>query len=357
MNVAHVQDYENFRQTAVQCLPNTVNTKYDNKTANDMALFTNTDLKPVSFPNIFYEDFYDEYETLKNSFIDTLKAYVSKHVVLDSYNDRLKNSISFYNNVIKKTAFMTEQVTDRFSEILEYTKKNAGSFSGGDQEIKIINGIYETIDIKVQSLNAFFNEFNEKMETLGNEDLYSYINNINMDKHVDNLFNQWKLTYNSYINPGTESLRSVSVFFKKAVLGIKADIDRDINRKLTNFVENVKKADTRFKREALLFELSTFEEVLGYSISKLEDDSSCDNIREYAKTVRSISQGILEIIEGCGISVIAPMPHDMFNGKEHEVLMANITEGFKKGEVVKVINSGYREGDTVYIRANVICAR
>jgi len=47
----------------------------------------------------------------------------------------------------------------------------------------------------------------------------------------------------------------------------------------------------------------------------------------------------------------------MFNGKEHEVLIAETSEGFAKGEIIKVINPGYKRGDFILTRANVIAAK
>ena len=57
-----------------------------------------------------------------------------------------------------------------------------------------------------------------------------------------------------------------------------------------------------------------------------------------------------------GVEIIAPEPHDAFDGKAHEVMMAEPHEGFRKGEIVKVMNSGYRQDGVVLMRANVIAA-
>ena len=57
------------------------------------------------------------------------------------------------------------------------------------------------------------------------------------------------------------------------------------------------------------------------------------------------------------IDLIRPTPHEMFNPKEHEILMAETLSDFKKGEIVKLMNSGYRQRETVLMRANVIVAR
>jgi molecular chaperone GrpE (heat shock protein) len=57
------------------------------------------------------------------------------------------------------------------------------------------------------------------------------------------------------------------------------------------------------------------------------------------------------------VTPIRPMPHDPFNGREHEVLVAEKQEGFEKGEVIKRLGSGYRYKDIVLVRANVIAAK
>jgi molecular chaperone GrpE (heat shock protein) len=63
------------------------------------------------------------------------------------------------------------------------------------------------------------------------------------------------------------------------------------------------------------------------------------------------------ILAKYGIEKIAPKPFDIFNAKENEVLMAEVNPDFKKGEIIKTMNSGYRLGDLVLVRANVIAAR
>jgi molecular chaperone GrpE (heat shock protein) len=54
---------------------------------------------------------------------------------------------------------------------------------------------------------------------------------------------------------------------------------------------------------------------------------------------------------------IKPQPHEQFNGREHEVLVAERMEGFGKGEIIKLLNSGYRYKDAIIMRANVIAAK
>ena len=58
-----------------------------------------------------------------------------------------------------------------------------------------------------------------------------------------------------------------------------------------------------------------------------------------------------------GIEIIDPKPKDIFVAKEHDVLMAERVEGYKKGEIVKVMTKGYKNGNLVYIRSSVIAAK
>jgi len=110
----------------------------------------------------------------------------------------------------------------------------------------------------------------------------------------------------------------------------------------------------KFKRETVLYEVSTYEEILLYSVSRLR----LDEAHEAAVATADETLHMLEILlKKNNIQVIRPQPHDTFNAKEHEVLMAENSPDFKKGEIIKLMNSGYRQKDTVILRANVIAAR
>ena len=53
-----------------------------------------------------------------------------------------------------------------------------------------------------------------------------------------------------------------------------------------------------------------------------------------------------------------PNPHDMFDPKEHEVLLAEKNEQFLKGQIIKVVNYGYKKKDKGIIkRATIIAAK
>jgi len=113
---------------------------------------------------------------------------------------------------------------------------------------------------------------------------------------------------------------------------------------------------TKFKKEQTLYEISTYEEIQHYSISRLRD-SDCEHIAEFVAVLDQSAEKMEAILKEHGITPIRPAPGSVFNGREHEVLMAEAHEGFAKGEIIKAMNSGFRQKDNVLLRANVIAAR
>ena len=120
--------------------------------------------------------------------------------------------------------------------------------------------------------------------------------------------------------------------------------------------EVFRKKRAEFLKAHLLFECSTFEEILHYSVSRLRSASDAA-VLAFAAAVDDGAAALPGIFTRHGITLIAPAPHDMFNGREHEVLMAEEHEDFKKGEIIKLMNCGYKQNDTVLLRANVIAAK
>ena len=122
--------------------------------------------------------------------------------------------------------------------------------------------------------------------------------------------------------------------------------------KLKHCQISIEKILLKFKRETLLYEVSTFEEILFYSISR---------IREIVPIAANLADESISAIEALlkknNIELIRPQAHEPFNSKEHEVLMAEQNPDYNKGEVIKMMNSGYKHNGVVLLRANVIAAR
>jgi molecular chaperone GrpE (heat shock protein) len=129
-----------------------------------------------------------------------------------------------------------------------------------------------------------------------------------------------------------------------------------VKKRVNAYVEKAEKLSFRFKKEVLLYEVCTYEEILTHSALRLKASpwpamaaATVDLFAAYDRL-----QTILGINH---IMAIHPAPHEPFNAFEHEVLMAEKQEGFATGEIIKVLNTGYKQGDKVILRANVIAAR
>jgi molecular chaperone GrpE (heat shock protein) len=100
----------------------------------------------------------------------------------------------------------------------------------------------------------------------------------------------------------------------------------------------------------------TFEEILTHSVSRLKESAN-EAVTRIAARLRDTYGALEVLLRKNNITPIRPAPRDIFNGKEHEVLVAEKQDGFAKGEIIKLLGSGYRYNGQVLMRANVIAAR
>jgi molecular chaperone GrpE (heat shock protein) len=127
-------------------------------------------------------------------------------------------------------------------------------------------------------------------------------------------------------------------------------------KRINTYTEKIEKSLYSFKRETLLYEMSTYEEILTHSVSRLRE-SEIELVMQSVALLDETFAALEVLLKKNNIQVMHPAPHDMFNGKEHEVLLAEKHEGFEKGEIIKTINSGYRQNEQIILRANVVAAR
>ena len=221
------------------------------------------------------------------------------------------------------------------------------------EHCQILNGIRETIGIKTESLNENINHFSEQSKSIIIT-LKAKIKTLSEDDGFDSygiLLEKWIVhSFGENFNAGD--------FFRSEC----ADADlfgsyRQHNEKLRQeFTEKANKLMFAFKKETLLYEISTYEEILVYSVSRLRgtDEELIKNVIFMLDELMTLFETVLK---KNNYTLIKPVPHEIFNGKEHEVLMAEPHEGFTKGEIIKTVNTGYRHKDTVILRANVIAAK
>jgi len=138
--------------------------------------------------------------------------------------------------------------------------------------------------------------------------------------------------------------------------GIFQEQEEKYTKVMAQGVEKAGKTIFRYRKETLLYEICTFEEILFYSVTRLRE-STLPQIEEGVKILDETFATLESLLANKEITVIRPAPHEAFNGREHEVLTAEEQEGFAKGEIIKTMTSGYKQGDKVILRANVVAAR
>lgn len=259
-------------------------------------------------------------------------------ILLSNFFQNVKNiKISKFELLIKKlnqSENIFKNIKSIFIKISEFIKQNMFEYNKTDFK-EILNGILESIDIKIQTFNE-------------NEQL---LNNLNFQ-----ILENFKKLKNSKLSiiDFKQTLKEIeNIQPNEAINHIKNILfDFDFDNIIQTFENNL----LDFQKNIILFEISTFQEIINYSVVRLRNQNN-DFIQSFVINIDEYNRNINQILENNNIFVINPNPHSMFNTKEHELLMAEKSEQFKKGEIIKVLNCGYKTLDKVLIRANVIAAK
>lgn len=204
-----------------------------------------------------------------------------------------------------------------------------------DEGKRIVKGIIDTMMLKYESLKEKDIDYH-----INKKDL-----NILQEKQLLDL-------RNSFIKHSKNILDEVIEGLYNSMLIMESLYNKKIeNIKISHF-----KQDMTYLRTELLFELRTFEEIVEYSLKKLIEIEMevVDPIVEIMEKTVKDTRKALEMID---IVFIEPKSHDKFNGKIHEIMLAEVEDGFSKGEIIKCSGIGYSINEQVILRANVIAAR
>lgn len=303
-------------------------------------------------PAIF-EAMNQNFSKQQDAFSHDMAGFVAER--LDAYVGKLVMQEIYYNKkAVSALVMMASDVSKCFDGILAYYSEHNEHLAQCDEK-DIVKGVAETILIKIDSLN-------EAVDTFEND-----------TDRLFGMFSQGEVA----IDPDALILLQVYLvenllpFGKKEENGgkiVRQLIDlameqRDfvehrqtLEKSLAKKTEGLEKRMLAFMRDSFFYELSTFEEIMHYSVSRLRE-SADDCVIGFVTEIDAQYKHTGDILTKYGVEKIAPVAHDAFNPKENEVLMAEESEGFKKGEIIKTINSGYRQGDVIIMRANVIAAR
>ncbi len=296
-----------------------------------------------------FEKSFAKYNSAIDFFKDELSNFATEIIEKEIYEHSFYKSVYELQKQVSEQAYMADEITEAFSEINEYFNENKQALESNE----IIKGITETISIKTENMlenkALFLENCNGIIKNYKSEK-----NNISEDdslKCKEAAFENWK---HEIVNNCNENID-----FKKNIIENNEILEqylKKLEKTQTHYENSLKKLILELKKESILFEISTFEEIINYSVTRLVQ-SEDENIKDYADWIFDVMQNIETILKKNNIDLIRPKPHEPFNGKEHEVIMAEKNPEFLKGEIIKVLNSGYKQKDVVIIRANVIAAR
>ena len=316
----------------------------------------------ASFDEIvpFGDDLPTVFETMKQAFVKARDEFADvtadfAAAQLKEYVDKLVLQEVYYNKkAASALAMMSGDVSRCFGSITEYYDANSEALSECDEK-DIVKGVAETIIIKIDSLNeatqAFEQDTHELLSVFSQDD-------IALDPEAAVFFQAYLvknlMPLGREEKNGAKTVRQLATraLEQRAFDEYKQGLDKILSKKS----EKLEKKMLSFMRDSFFYELSTFEEIMYYSVSRLRESAN-EVVAGFVTEIDNQHKNTGDILAKYGVEKIAPVAHDVFNPKENEVLMAEESEGFAKGEIIKTINSGYRQGDVIIMRANVIAAR
>lgn len=268
---------------------------------------------------------------------------------LDSLAVEYKKAAYRLQRVIGGEVLLAEEVTGVFEKILGALPEIPAA-SDESIERDILEGIRETIEIKIAGLTEAVQTFQTQSGGI--------IRDFSAEKDApeDELNAVLDAVRAAWLSAPPEEA-AIAAFFDACRTGEAFAFCRErVEKHVGTYMELLEKSTLRFKKEVLLYEVCTFEEILTHSVSRLRDSRDAAVLSAVLLLDDTFRE--LEIIlKKNNIAVIRPAPKEQFNAREHEVLVAEKQDGFEKGEIIKIVTAGYRFKEQVILRANVIAAR
>jgi len=253
--------------------------------------------------------------------------------------------------IVCEEVLLAEEVTGAFVELHEELPGIADDEDVQATERDILAGIRETIEIKIESLKESIQSFNTKGLDMVKSLAVDRINFSDEERlaATDEVKKLWL--------ESPPDRNCVGDFFALCLRGDAfAPCHERVSKQIGSYFDKASKAALRFKKEVLLYEVCTYEEILTHSVSRLRTSSN-GTIVDAAGLLDGAFRTLEIILKKNNISVIRPNIREPFDAKQHEVLVAEKQEGFERGEIIKIVTAGYRLNDQIILRANVIAAR
>ncbi|MCL2873805.1 MAG: nucleotide exchange factor GrpE [Defluviitaleaceae bacterium] len=283
-----------------------------------------------------YRELREYFKPLADSWLEkTINRYVlagKSELLLAQFNEQLR---------------ISERMEMLFGKILKY---EITASSAQKRDLTIIEGIRETVRIKKDGIKEGMDDFKRGyMRIKSKNPVNIYISDEDKEQNFKECLEKWvELSKDESVTDFAKSLkRDSEISFK---------IKKDILKQKTDYEKILSELIFGFKRDIILSEIGTFEEMINHSINLLEQSENQD-VNEFAAFVNGVYEELLSVIKNTGIEIIKPKPYEMFNSRENEVLIAEESDSFDKGQIIKTVLCGYKQGGTVILRANVIAAK
>ncbi len=329
-------------------------TEEENKEA-----FDNECIKSIydSMNNLEMKFFFNIVKEKYNSIVKKIEDNILYKIKLETqdYSDNILRESR------EKTKAYLRMTRDLISALNIYVNFNKAYATKTDElpANDILKGISETLEIKVESINEKCDEFivqiNDSIEKLlKNDSSFSdkekeYLNNLlmNINEFKSEKFSSTEIESEDISNGFTLAALNDSEF--------ESYIDKRV-KALESKKDKIDKIFTLYLRDNILSEIMTFEEIEHYSLSKLKEDED-EVVKKYVSIFEKTMNYLDNLLIKNNIERICPNTHDIFNPKEHEILVAEKKDGFSKGEIIKPLNEGFKKDGLVIIRANIVAAK
>jgi len=272
----------------------------------------------------------------ESDFVALLTAEVEALPLLDNFKTDFDQATYQTQHAINIDKLLADGIT----QVFENLRPSLGQIPyEGETQQAILKGIEETVAIKIDSLHDSISQFEADATQLMTKfaEERPAISDAERKQLAATACTAW---LNS---PPCDA----DTFFTQILTNDQLNIKHRVDKQISNLAEKAEKFLFRFKKDVLLYEVCTYEEILTHSAARLPD----------AAALFAAHAELEMLLKNNNITPISPAPHEPFNAFEHEVLVAEKQDGFNKGEIIKVINTGYRGADKVIVRANVIAAR
>ena len=267
----------------------------------------------------------------RKKFFDALDAQTLSRA--DEISTDYKKAAYNLQRVTGAEILLAEEITRVFEKI------SLPDLEENSPEREILAGIKETIEIKISGLHESIQIFSKQC-----------------GETVKKFFDEKPAVSDDDKKNILDAARSAWLAKQEIPDEIFLLTRERAQRHINLFSEILEKQTMRFKKEILLYEICTYEEILTHSVSRLRDSKNptvLSAVLALDDTFRA-----LEInLKKNNVAVIRPAVKEMFNAREHEVLVAEKHDGFEKGEIIKIMTAGYKFREQVILRANVIAAK